>query len=76
MKNDTTEPEETIVPDASVDVAPAPADPVDDAAPVAGDPTPQEAQAMFADNPGLAAVVTSEGVLHRDGLIVRVAIGE
>lgn len=30
-------------------------------------PTPEEAKQMFADNPGLDYVVTTEGGLHRDG---------
>jgi hypothetical protein len=30
-------------------------------------PTPDEAKQMFAENPGLDYVVTTEGGLHRDG---------
>lgn len=30
-------------------------------------PTPAEAQGFFADNPGLFSVVTTEGILLRDG---------
>ena len=30
-------------------------------------PTHDEARAMFAENPGLAAVLTTAGFLHRDG---------
>ena len=48
----------------------APADPVELV------PTVSEAQAMFADNPGLASVHTTEGILHRDGVLQRTAIGE
>ena len=39
-------------------------------------PTVIEAQAMFAGNPGLASVHTTEGILHRDGVLQRTAIGE
>lgn len=39
-------------------------------------PTVPEAQAMFTDNPGLAAVHTVDGILHRDGVLQRMAIGE
>lgn len=32
-------------------------------------PTPAEARAMFLENPGLANVVTTEGKLHRNGVM-------
>lgn len=61
--------DETISTEPIVDQAPA-------AAPVELTPTVIEAQAMFADNPGLAAVHTTEGILHRNGVLQRMAIGE
>ena len=39
-------------------------------------PTIEQAQAMFAENPGLAHVLTTEGNLSRDGVLVRTAHGE
>lgn len=59
-----------------VDAAPDAQDPVADTAAVAGNPSLEEAQAMFADNPGLAAVLTDRGTLTRDGVLIPVATGE
>ena len=44
--------------------------------PVELTPSVIEAQVMFTENPGLAAVHTTEGILHRDGVLQRMAIGE
>lgn len=38
--------------------------------------TIEQAQAMFAENPGLAHVMTDQGNLSRDGILVKVAHGE
>lgn len=70
--------ETTIDPTADapvVDAAPAAADPVPDAAAVAEHPTIDEAQAAFADNPGLAWILTDRGNLSRDGILQPAAIG-
>lgn len=38
-------------------------------------PTVAEAEAMFADNKGLASVLTDRGVMTRDGVVTAVAHG-
>ena len=60
----------------AVDETASAADPVDNAAVVepAGDPTVLEAEAMFAENPGLSAVVTDQGTLLRDGILIRIPV--
>lgn len=44
----------------------------------AAHPSIAEAEAMFADNKGLASVLTDKGILTRDGVIISVptAVGE
>lgn len=44
--------------------------------PVAAEPTIAEAQAMFADNPGLAWIGTDAGNFSRDGVLVPRLTGE
>lgn len=38
-------------------------------------PTPDEARAMFEENPGLAHVLTTEGSLSRDGILTAALTG-
>ena len=38
-------------------------------------PSVQDAEAMFAENPGLASVLTDRGVMTRDGVVTAVATG-
>lgn len=38
-------------------------------------PTPDEARAMFEENPGLSNVLTTEGNLSRDGILTAVLTG-
>lgn len=71
MTDETTTTPET----PAVDAAAAPADPIADAPAVAGVPTYDEAQAMFADNSGLAWVLTDRGNLSREGVLQPAAIG-
>jgi hypothetical protein len=60
----------------AADAAPSAQDPVSDTPAVAANPTIEEAEAMFADNPGLASVLTDRGNLTRSGFLTPAAVGE
>lgn len=56
---------------AKVKRAPAGAEPVEKVERLVLDETPTVAQgrAMFEENPGLSSVVTTDGLLHRNGVL-------
>ena len=62
-------PADPVADPAAVDAAPAAQAPADAAQLADVDPTLEEAEAMFADRPDLDAVRTTEGWLHRDGVL-------
>lgn len=77
---ETTAATDAAIESPAVDAAPAAADPVADVEPVAaadaGHPTVAQAEAMFAENPGLSWVLTESGNLSRDGVLVPRLAGE